>query len=131
VATKKKSPVSKWKPASQEWTDAFDASLPDDVERRKMFGYPAAFVNGNMATGLHQDGLVLRLDEKERTALLQIGGRPFVVMGRTMAGFVLAPSEFTENRADLKKWLSRSVTYAASLPPKAKKKAGARKTSKR
>ena len=96
-----------------------------------MFGYPAAFVNGNMAAGLHQDGLVLRLDEKERAALLQIGGRPFVVMGRTMAGFVLAPSEFTENRAELKKWLGRSVAYAASLPPKAKKKAGARKTARR
>jgi TfoX/Sxy family transcriptional regulator of competence genes len=131
VVTKKKSPVSKWKPASEAWIDAFDASLPSNVERRKMFGYPAAFVNGNMAAGLHQDGLVLRLDEKERAALLQIGGRPFVVMGRTMAGFVLAPSEFTENRAELKKWLGRSAAYAASLPPKAKKKAGARKTARR
>ncbi len=87
-----------------------------------MFGYPAAFVNGNMAAGLHENGLVLRLDEKERDALRKIGGRPFVVMGRTMTGYILAPAEFTEKRAELKKWLARSVAYAKSLPPKAKKK---------
>lgn len=114
--------MPKLKPASPEWVEAFDATLPDDVERRKMFGYPAAFVNGNMAAGLHQDGLVLRLDEKDRTAILKIGGQPFIVMGRTMTGFVLAPSEFTEKRAELKKWLARAVGYAKSLPPKAKKK---------
>lgn len=79
-------------------------------------------MNGNMAAGLHENGLVLRLDEKERDALRKIGGRPFVVMGRTMTGYILAPAEFTEKRAELKKWLARSVAYAKSLPPKAKKK---------
>jgi len=87
-----------------------------------MFGYPAAFVNGNMAAGLHENGLALRLDEKERDALQKIGGRPFVVMGRSMTGYLLAPADFTEKRADLKKWLARSVDYAGSLPPKTKKK---------
>ena len=132
MATKKKSPVSRWKPASPEWIEAFDASLPDNVERRKMFGYPAAFVNGNMAAGLHQDGLVLRLDEKERAALMKIGGRQFEPMpGRPMRAYVVAPSEFANQPEELKKWLARSVTYAASLPSKAKKKAGAKKTARR
>lgn len=114
--------MPKWKPAPQEWIDAFDAALPDDVERRKMFGYPAAFVNGNMAAGLHRDDLVLKLNDKDRDTLMKTGGKPFVVMGRTMGAFVVAPSEFKNKPAELKKWLSRSIAYASSLPPKAKKK---------
>ena len=114
--------MPKWKPAPQEWIDAFDTALPDDVERRKMFGYPAAFVNGNMAAGLHRDDLVLKLNDKDRDALMKAGGKPFVVMGRTMGAFVVAPSELKNKPAELEKWLSRSIAYASSLPPKAKKK---------
>ena len=115
--------MPKWKAAPQEWIDAFDSALPNDVERRKMFGYPAAFVNGNMAAGLHRDDLVLKLNDKDRDALMKAGGKPFVVMGRTMGAFVVAPSDFKSKPAELKKWLSRSIAYAGTLPPKAKKKA--------
>ena len=113
--------MPKWKPAPQEWVDAFHAALPSNVERRKMFGYPAAFVNGNMAAGLHRDDLVLKLDENDRQVLLKAGGRPFVVMGRTMGAFVAAPQELREKPAELKKWINRSVAFASSLPPKPKK----------
>ena len=39
-----------WKKAPAALIDLFGASLPDDprIERRQMFGYPAAFVNGNL-----------------------------------------------------------------------------------
>ncbi len=123
MAAKRKSPVSSWKPASDEWIKAFDAALPHNVERRKMFGYPAAFVNGNMAAGLHQSGAILRLPETDRQALLKAGGRTFEPMpGRPMREYIVAPADFLEKRDDLKKWLGRAVKYAGSLPPKAKKK---------
>ncbi len=84
-----------------------------------MFGYPAAFVNGNMAAGLHQDRLVLRLDEKDRAALMKLGGTQFEPMpGRPMREYVVAPSDFTKRTAELKRWLGRSVAYAARLPAK-------------
>jgi len=121
-ARSKKPAMPKWKPAPKEWIDAFDAALPNGVERRKMFGYPAAFVNGNMAAGLHQDDLVLKLNDKDRDSLMKAGGKPFVVMGRTMAAFVVAPQDFKKKPAELKKWLGRAITNASSLPPKAKKK---------
>jgi TfoX/Sxy family transcriptional regulator of competence genes len=114
--------MPKFTPAPQEWIDAFDAALPNDVERRKMFGYPAAFVNGNMAAGLHRNDLVLKLDEEHRDALMKTGGKPFVVMGRTMKEFVVAPQEFREKPAELKKWIARSVAFAASLPAKKKRR---------
>jgi TfoX/Sxy family transcriptional regulator of competence genes len=121
---KKKAAMPKFTPAPQEWIDAFDAALPKNVERRKMFGYPAAFVDGNMAAGLYRDDLVLKLDEKDRGALMKAGGKPFVVMGRTMGAFVVAPQEFRTRPAELKKWISRSIAFASTLPPKKKKKAG-------
>ena len=36
-----------------------------DAARKKMFGYPAAFVGGNMATGLFADRWVVRLPDAE------------------------------------------------------------------
>ena len=118
----KKSPVSKWKPAPEEWVRAFDAALPNDVERRKMFGYPAAFVNGNMACGLHQNGLILRLGDDDRAALVKEGGVPFEPMpGRVMREYVVAPQKFVSKKAELKRWLERAVAHAAALPEKVKK----------
>ena len=111
----------KMKPASKEWTDAFAAAIEDetDVERRKMFGYPAIFVNGNMAAGLHSDGLVLRLNDDDRDALLKKGGARFEPMkGRVMSGFALAPQSFTTKKAELKKWLAKSIAHARSMPAK-------------
>ncbi len=45
-----------WKKSSPALIAYFDKALPDDprVERRQMFGYPCAFVNGQLFTGLHQ-----------------------------------------------------------------------------
>ena len=115
----------KFKPASEAWTKAFEAATTDvaGIERRKMFGYPAAFVKGHMAAGLHEAGLVLRLGEADRKKLLEEGGTPFEPMpGRVMGGFVVAPESMASRKAELQRWLQRSYQYAASLPPKKKKK---------
>ena len=88
-----------------------------------MFGYPAAFVNGNMACGLHQDGLVLRLGDDDRAALMKEGGVPFEPMpGRVMREYVVAPQKLASRKAELKRWLERAVAHAADLPKKTKKK---------
>ena len=115
----------KLKPASETWTKAFEAATADvaGIERRKMFGYPAAFVKGKMAAGLHASGLVLRLKDSDREKLLEAGGRPFEPMpGRVMGGFVVAPEGLAGRKAELKRWLQRSYQFAASLPAKKKKK---------
>ena len=115
----------KWKPASDAWMSAFDQATADvpAVQRRKMFGYPAAFVNGKMAAGLHEVGLVLRLSAEDQKALLAKGGRPFEPMpGRVMGGFIVAPAAMADRPAELKRWLQRSYEYAGSLPAKKKKK---------
>jgi len=67
AGSQKKSPVKKWKPATEARVAAFGKTLDElpAAERRTMFGYPAAFVHGNMVAGLHEAGLVLRLAEAD------------------------------------------------------------------
>ena len=116
--------AKKMKPASDAWVKAFTAAVADDkrVEQRKMFGYPAVFVGGNMAAGLHEHGLVLRLAEADREELLSVGGRPFAPMaGRVMSGFALAPESFAKRPKELRAWLDRSIAFASSMPPKKKR----------
>ncbi len=122
MSTKRTAPP-KMKPASNEWTAAFLEAIEGKtgVEQRKMFGYPAAFVGGNMAAGLHGDGLVLRLGDEDREELLRLGGKPFAPMpGRVMSGFALAPDGFLRDAKALRSWLERAIAHAVAMPPKKK-----------
>jgi len=121
----------KWRKSPDELIRLFDEVLPDDarVERRKMFGYPAAFTNGNLFCGLHQENLVLRLDEATRAELTKTGAKPFEPMpGRAMKEYVVAPASLLANRTALKKRIVQSLEYVASLPAK-KAKGATKKTS--
>jgi TfoX/Sxy family transcriptional regulator of competence genes len=120
-----------WRKSPPELERAFDGALPhgDRVERRKMFGYPAALVNGNMFAGLHQDDVLVRLPEAERKALLASGGRNFEPMpGRVMKNYLLLP-EASGGRT-LSLWLQKAFDHTSQLPAKvrraAKPKAGSR-----
>ena len=103
--------------------ETFDAVLPGaPAERRLMFGYPAAFVNGNMFMGLYQEQLILRLDDESRHELLDGGAALFEPMkGRPMKQYVVAPAALVGDRATLGRWVRKAFAYGKSLPPKAKK----------
>ena len=93
---KKTGPRSKWSQAPESLVRRFGeliAALPG-AEPRKVFVYPAAFVNGNMFCGCHQENVVLRLGEEDRAKLLQEeGARVFEPMpGRPMKEYVVAPA---------------------------------------
>mgnify|MGYP001339298980 CR=1 FL=1 len=121
----------RWKKSSAELVALFETVLASEpkAERRQMFGYPAAFVNGNMATGLHQDDWMVRLGEKDRAALSAKGGRPFEPMpGRPMREYVVLPKAVLSERRALAGWIRRGIDYAAGLPAKrSKPKAGRKK----
>ena len=119
----------KWKPASAAWATAFAAASRGLGEPRKMFGYSAAFANGNMFAGLHEAGLILRLPEKERAAFLRRdGARRFEPLpGRVMREYVVAPEVLADDPAALRRWLEKAFGYASSLPAKpARTRAAAR-----
>ena len=124
-----------WRASPPELVAAFSTFVPNDprVEPRKMFGYPCAFVGGNMFMGLYQDGMVLRLPEAARVEFLRLdGAAPFVPMpGRAMKEYVVVPPALLRARAKLTKWVARSFEYAAGLPAKAAKATKARPAKRR
>lgn len=114
-----------WIKSPQGLIDLFTESLPDDprLERRKMFGYPVAFVHGNMGAGLFGDRVFARLSDQDR-ATLPGGGDYFEPMpGRPMKAYAVIPDVVVADEARLAEVLAAAVRFTAALPPKAKKAA--------
>ena len=104
-----------------ELIERFSAVLDryPDAQRKKMFGYPAAFVGGNMATGLFADHWVVRLPEAEIEAARAAGAGPFEPMpGKPMKAFVVIPVEDVGDDGAIGRWVERGLAYAGSMPAK-------------
>jgi TfoX/Sxy family transcriptional regulator of competence genes len=114
-----------WTKASQALIDLFAESLPNapGVEPRKMFGYPAAFVNGNMFAGVFQDAVFARLPADRWQSLERDhGARAFEPMrGRPMKDYLQLPDDIVSNESELADALMAAWRHTASLPPKIKK----------
>src|SRR5579859_4616972 len=122
-----------WRKSSQQLIDTCDAVVPGPpATPRKMFGYPAAFVTGNMFMGLFQEDMILRLPEAERSELLKVGGRIFEPMpGRPMREYVAVPPALLASHEKLRPCVAKALEYGASLKPKpGKPKPGKSKTEK-
>jgi TfoX/Sxy family transcriptional regulator of competence genes len=90
-----------------------------DAVRRKMFGYPAAFVGGNMATGLFADQWVVRLPDDQVEPAKAAGARSFEPMpGKAMKAFVVIPAADVADDEALRGWVERGLAHAASMPSK-------------
>jgi TfoX/Sxy family transcriptional regulator of competence genes len=112
-----------WEKSSPELVERFGRILErfPDVERRKMFGYPAAFVGGNMVTGLHQANWVVRLSEADQAKAMAEGAATFEPMaGRPMRSFVALPPEVMLDDDRIAAWVERAVAHGRTLPAKSK-----------
>lgn len=84
-----------------------------------MFGGIAFMVAGNMACGVLDEELIVRLDREESvTALQEEGVRPFDFTGKPMRGIVYVSPERVADDAGLAEWVETGAAFAASLPPK-------------
>ena len=128
--TKSKTPSAKrampaFTKAPEEMVSLFENAMKDFpmVETRKMFGYPAAFVNGNMFTGLFHEEMFLRLSDDDRAAIRKEYGTPLFepMPGRPMRGYVLIPKYVRNSSKLLRMWLTKGMEYTKSLPPKVKR----------
>jgi TfoX/Sxy family transcriptional regulator of competence genes len=102
-----------------------------DVDRRQMFGYPCAFVGGNMVTGLHEAAWFVRLAPDDAAELLALDGAgAFEPMpGRPMRGYTTLPPAIIADDPAIRRWVERSVAFGHSLPPKAGKTATKRRAN--
>ena len=93
-------------------------------EYRKMFGYPAYFINGNMFAGLFDGKLYLKLSEQDTAELKkenEDAGNLEPMPGRPMKSYVTIPKSLYSNDALFAEWLKKSFSYVSTLPPKKKK----------
>jgi len=115
----------KWIRPSERMIEFFDAILPGSskVVRKKMFGCPVGFINGNMFMGLHSDGIILRLGEEERESFIrQYNAKIFEPMPRRkMREYIVVPEKLLTNVTTLKAWCEKSYEHASKLKPKEKK----------
>jgi TfoX-like protein len=95
-----------------------------DTTRRPMFGYPCAWVGGNMATGLFARSWWVRLPPDRLAAVLASGeGRTFELMpGRPMKGYAALPDEAIADDAQIDAWIREALDYTATLPTKEPKR---------
>jgi TfoX-like protein len=115
-------PPSSWKKSPPDLIERFAAALPahPDVVRKPMFGYPAAFANGNMVCGLFRDSVVVRLGKEGASrAVSEDRAEQFAPMpGRAMTGYVLVPAADAMDAKALAAWLQRALEFTLTLPKK-------------
>jgi len=119
-------PKMTWEHAPETLVQTFMGAVQflPGIQVRKMFGYPCAFYQGQMFTGLHQSHMFLRLSDADRAEFMQISGATFFepMPGRPMRDYMVIPAPVIEKAELLDSWLERSLSYAASLPPKVPRK---------
>lgn len=114
-----------WRKPEAAMVDRFHEAAAgiEGLDIRKMFGFPAGFIGGNMAVGLHQDTLIVRLPEDERRDRLEQGWHQFEPMpGRPMLEYLALPDAVAADATEARRWMERAAAYVRTLPPKAPKK---------
>jgi hypothetical protein len=95
------------------------AAEPGLTEKR-MFGGLTFMIDGNMSVSVSgRGGIMLRCDPTETEELRdKPHAGPLEMRGRVMDGWLRVGPEGLQTKRQLERWVTRSVVYARSLPPK-------------
>lgn len=114
--------MAKWEKSPGALVELFGRVLPEgsNIERRKMFGYPCAFVNGNMFAGLFAKQMFVRLPAEERLSMIaEQDAKPLEPMpGRPMKDYIVVPPPLMARETALMALMARALAFGASLAPK-------------
>ena len=121
-----------WKKASPELIERFSAALPrqKDAVPKKMFGYPACFVNGNFFVGLHEENVVLRLPGALKDKFPELAAAHHFdprSTGKGMKDWWVVPQVIARDAMRLGQFFEAAYAEVRRLPPKAPKAPRARK----
>jgi hypothetical protein len=84
-----------------------------------MFGGIGYMLHGNMACGVNQDTLIVRVGpDRYEEALSRPHTKVFDMTGRPMRGWIVVTPEGIEEDDKLEQWIQQGVDFALSLPPK-------------
>lgn len=86
---------------------------------KKMFGGVGFLVHGNMACGVHKNGMIIRVDPDKHAALLKKPHtRQFDITGRPMKGWLIVDPDGYKTAKQLNGWVKEGVEFALTLPAK-------------
>lgn len=89
------------------------------VVEKKMFGGLSFMLAGNLCCGVLGDTLLARIGpEQHAAALARPHARVMDFTGRPMKGYIVVGPAGFETDAELAGWLSLSLAYVQTLPPK-------------
>ena len=114
-----------WRRSSPEMVERFSAGVAgiEGLEQRQMFGYPAAFIGGNLTTSLHRESWIVRLATEERAEQQARGWQTFAPMaGRPMREYLVMPDAVAADPDQARSWVEKAAAYVRTLPPKTSKK---------
>jgi len=103
----------------QERIDALYDETPE-FHSKRMFGGVGYMYDGNMAFGIWQDYLIVRLGDAAKAQAAFDSGKavPFDVTGTPMKGWIMVPGNFLKTDDDYLHWLKQGLDFAQSLPAK-------------
>ena len=89
------------------------------LQEKKLFGGIGFLVNGNMACGVHGQNMIVRLGTADyKAALKRPHVKVFDLSGKPMSGWIFVEKPGYQSKVALERWLSTSIKFAKSLPPK-------------
>jgi TfoX/Sxy family transcriptional regulator of competence genes len=92
---------------------------PPELAEKLMFGGIGFIIQGNMACGVNQDRLIVRVGpDAYEAALAKPHVQPFDMTGRPMRGWVMVEPAGLEAAEALEAWVEQGVGFALTLPPK-------------
>jgi TfoX/Sxy family transcriptional regulator of competence genes len=115
---------SDWGKAPPDLAERFSATVSalPGAQVRKMFGYPAGFVNGHLFTGIFASSWFVRLPDDQRSKLAAAGGTEFSPMpGRPMREYLVMPDTLASDAEAAEPWVRHALAFVSQLPPKAKR----------
>ena len=104
----------------QRYRAVLERHAAPDITLKPMFGYPCAWIAGNMVSGLFADDWWVRLNERDRESLMALPGahQLEVMPGKAMGRYVVLPPDVVARDAAVDAWLAKAIDYTRSMPPK-------------
>ncbi len=114
-----------WRKAPPDLIERFNAALPvhPDAKPRKMFGYPACFVNGHFFVGLHNEHAIVRLPGELKEKFPELAGAAHfdpMGTGKGMQDWWLIPDTISIDTIRLRAFFMAAFAEIQLLPPKVK-----------
>ena len=96
-----------------------ESSTLPNLHKKEMFGGIGYLLDGNMAFGIQQEKLIVRVgkDAYQKT-LKQPFTSQFDLTGRPMRGWVYVESSGISDDDELLSWINQGIDFASGLPPK-------------